>query len=119
MAYPVYTTRIYAGTVPGTNTHTKLQGIPPGYRAVIKFIWVYQLPASEASFRIYLGPGLPEVFRVYPGGDTDNSYHAVELVFHENESIYGYARTTQAVVSLHGYLFTGTGAPFVPGTLPA
>ena len=119
MAYPVYSTRLFAGRVNAGTTYTRVLTVPAGHRIVIRDVHVLQGGGTGNATLFRVAGIVIECFRVYPDTATSSGRYEGMTVLHENEGLEVSARNLLADIYMSGHIFTGTGGPMSPSVLPA
>lgn len=113
----IWSTRLFAVSVPADNAWHNVLTVPMGYRNVIKFVGTTQATAAGALIALALSSTGIELYRAVPDANNRSS-NPVTITLHEGESLLCRAYTNAASVSASGYLLQGAGAPNIPGSLP-
>jgi len=119
VAFPVYSVRLFAGSVTPSNTRILLGTVGTGKRAIIRDVRGGQTVATNSYLDLYLNPGGPLLLRVFPDTNGVLALSNAHIVLHEGEQLHGYARTNTCQVAVYGYSLEGSGAPGFPAALPA
>lgn len=102
-----------------TTGRTSVFTVPAGYRVVIRWVNIQQAGSAGNLLSLFIGAGGNQV-AVFYSSTTDSGLHReIYAVYHEGETCTAQSYGASGTLNMAGYLFTGSGAPLVPGQLPA
>jgi hypothetical protein len=86
---------------------------------VIRWVNIQQAGAAANLLSLFIGSGGNQVASFYSSTSDSGLNREIHCVYHEGEQCTALAYGAAATLNMAGYLFTGAGAPLVPGTLPS
>jgi hypothetical protein len=112
----VFSSRLYAATVPAGSNRYLAFTVPAGHRVVVRHVFTAATAASGNAVILYVGSGGPEVFRAVPAASSMVALVDTRTTFHEGEQCFVRALTTTAIVALDGFILEGGGGPLTPSS---
>lgn len=121
MAVPAYSTRIFVGSIQKTANYVDIATVPAGHRLIVVQITVNWPTATDNALMLTLKYPLFETLRVLQSSTAVEALWEGRIVYHEGETLQlrQLGSSASAGVYVGGYLFSGAGAPMIPGALPA